>query len=92
MPTVKDVKVFKPSQQQINEAENWPIWGCNKSIFDWDYTQSETCLILEGKVTVKDRPGDDEINFGPGDMVVFPNNLSCVWDVKEPVKKHYKFD
>ncbi len=29
--------------------------------------------------------------FGKGDFVTFPKGLSCVWDIKEPVKKHYNF-
>ena len=25
------------------------------------------------------------------DLVVFPEGLSCVWDIKKNVRKHYKF-
>lgn len=92
MPKVSDIKVFKPDEDQVREAKGWPVWECGVSRFDWDYTQSETCLIIEGEVTVLDRPGDGEVSFGAGDMVVFPHDLSCIWDVKKPVKKYYKFD
>jgi len=90
MPTVKDVKVSRPSAEQIKECKSWPTWQCGPSEFDWAYTQTETCLILEGQVTVTD--GENEVSFGPGDMVVFPVDLECTWQVKEPVRKHYKFD
>jgi hypothetical protein len=26
-----------------------------------------------------------------GDFVRFPKGLSCIWDIEEPVKKHYDF-
>lgn len=92
MPCVKDVIVKKPGDEEAAKCKSWPIWSCEKSVFDWDYTQSETCLILEGAVTVTDRPqGQDSVSFGPGDLVVFPVGLKCIWNVTEAVKKHYNF-
>lgn len=92
MPTVKDVIVRKPTEAEIKQCSNWPIWTCDVSAFDWDYTQKEVCLILEGKVTVKDRGGDGAVSFGPGDIVIFPKDLKCTWQVTEAVKKHYNFE
>jgi hypothetical protein len=89
MPTVKDVIVRKPTQQESETCKNWPIWNCQPSTFDWAYTEKETCLILEGKVTVSD--GKSSVSFGPGDLVIFPCDLECIWQVHEPVKKHYNF-
>jgi uncharacterized protein len=34
---------------------------------------------------------DGKVEFGDGDFVAFPTGLSCVWDIKEPVRKHYNF-
>ena len=31
------------------------------------------------------------VTFGKGDFVTFPKGLSCVWDIKAPVNKHYNF-
>ena len=89
MPTVKDVEVRKPTEQEASHCKNWPIWTRQASTFDWAYTEQETCLLLEGKVTVSD--GKDSVSFGPGDLVVFPQDLECTWQVREPVKKHYNF-
>ncbi len=92
MPTVKDVVVKKPTEEETAACKGWPIWTCEPSKFDWDYTQSETCLVLEGEVTVSDRPeGEESVSFGPGDIVVFPVGLKCIWDVKGAVRKHYNF-
>jgi uncharacterized cupin superfamily protein len=92
MVTVKDIIIKKPSEDEIAQAKTFPIWECGVSEFDWDYTQTETCYILQGQVIVKDRPGDNKVSFSAGDMVIFPNGLSCVWKVKSPVRKHYKFE
>ncbi len=90
MPTVKDVVVKKPSEQEAASCKSWPIWQAEASTFDWEYTQKETCLLLEGKVTVSD--SGSSVDFGAGDMVVFPVNLACTWNNHEPVKKHYDFE
>jgi uncharacterized cupin superfamily protein len=89
MPTVKDVVVKKPSEQESATCQAWPIWTCEPSNFDWVYTEKETCLLIEGKVTVTD--GKDSVSFGPGDLVVFPEGLECNWNVQEAVKKYYNF-
>jgi len=44
------------------------------------------------ELTVTDRPeGEVSVSFGPGDLVVFPVGLKCIWNVKGTVKKHYNF-
>jgi len=89
MPTVKDVIVKKPTEDEAATCRTWPTWGCQASKFDWAYTEKETCLVIEGEVTVTD--ANDSVTFGPGDMVIFPVDLECTWNVKTPVKKHYNF-
>jgi uncharacterized protein len=69
---------------------SWPIWEKEKSRFDWHYDSMEQCYFLKGKVTIETKDGKS-VSFGKGDFVTFPVGLSCVWDVKEPVKKHYNF-
>ena len=86
-----DIIVKKPSQDELDElgVSSWPIWTCETSTFDWHYDQSETCYIIEGEVVVT--AGGREVLFGPGDMVTFPQGLECIWQVKKPVRKHYRF-
>jgi uncharacterized cupin superfamily protein len=71
-------------------ARDWPIWGCEVSRFPWHYEQHETCLLLEGAVTVTPEMGEP-VSFGAGDLVEFPKGLQCTWDVHQPVRKHYRF-
>ena len=59
---------------------DWPIWGCDISTFPWTYDQRETCLILDGQVTVTP-DGGEPVRFGAGDLVVFPKGMTCTWEV-----------
>ena len=89
MPSVKDITIETPSEEEKDTCSSWPVWQCEKSTFDWVYTQTETCLLLAGKVTVSDSEG--AVTFGAGDLVTLPEGLECTWQVSEPVKKHYSF-
>ena len=89
MPTVKDIVVRKPTKEEIKRCKSWPIWTCEPSTFDWSYTEKETCLILECAVTISD--GKESVSFGPGDLVVFPKTLDCVWRVEGAARMHYNF-
>ena len=71
--------------------KQWPIWTCDPSAFPWTYSDKETCLILEGDVTVTP-DGGEGVSFGAGDLVVFPQGMSCTWEVHKAVRKHYRFD
>lgn len=86
------VKVEKPTPEQLKKlgVESWPVWSKEKSRFDWHYDESETCYILAGRVRVTPS-GGKPVEFGVGDLVSFPAGLDCVWDVLEPVRKHYRF-
>ncbi len=68
----------------------WPIWEKEVSCFPWSYDGIEECLFLEGEVTVKTQDGNS-VSFGKGDFVTFPKGLSCTWEIKKPVRKHYNF-
>ena len=83
------IVVRKPTEQEIVEMKKLPTWGCEVSEFDWYYDSEETCLLIEGEVTVS--YGGESVSFGVGDLVTFPEGLSCVWKVSKPVKKHYFF-
>ena len=87
-----DIKVEKIPEEELKKMGvfSWPIWEKEISRFDWHYDQTEMCYILDGEVTVEPR-GAKSVSFGPGDFVTFPEGLSCVWDIKKPVRKHYDF-
>ncbi len=86
------IKVEKLTDDQIKKRgiKSWSIWEKEVSCFDWYYDSTEECLLLEGKVIVETEDGE-KVEFGKGDFVTFQKGLSCVWDIKESVKKHYNF-
>jgi len=71
-------------------VKGWPIWQKEVSVFPWHYDSSETCYLLEGQVIVIPE-GGEPVSFGKGDLVTFPHGLSCTWDIRSAVKKHYNF-
>lgn len=85
------VVVSKPEEEELQRlnVRNWPIWEKEVSEFPWTYEEAETCYLLEGEVTV--RSEGETVSFQKGDLVTFPQGLSCTWEVKKPVKKHYRF-
>lgn len=85
-----NIEVRKPTESEIAEAKNWPIWSKEISIFDWEYNEPETCLIIEGQAEVADKAGN-LVKFEAGDLVIFPAGLKCIWKIISPIKKHYKF-
>jgi len=83
------ILVKKPTEAEKRAMRCQPVWSCGVSEFDWFYDDKETCLLIEGEVTVVYDGGS--ISFGAGDYVVFPEGLACVWKVTKPVRKHYVF-
>ncbi|EFJ47059.1 hypothetical protein VOLCADRAFT_105278 [Volvox carteri f. nagariensis] len=87
------VVVQRQPSENVLEAKGvrrWPTWGCGVSKFPWTYQESETCYILEGKVVVTPN-GGEAVEINAGDMATFPAGMSCIWDVKAPINKHYNF-
>ncbi len=81
-----------PSEVRLQElgVAGWPIWTQEASEFPWTYDEQETCFFLEGEVTVTCDDGDIA-RVGQGDLVTFPEGLSCTWKIGRDVKKHYRF-
>lgn len=83
--------VSKPDEEQLKQLDvrNWPIWEKEVSEFPWTYDETETCYLLEGEVTVT--ADGEATTIKKGDLVTFPQGMSCSWKVTQPVKKHYRF-
>ncbi len=81
-----------PGEERLNDlgVKLWPIWEKDISVFPWHYDSTETCYLLEGEVIVTPQQGE-AVRFGKGDLVTLPQGLSCTWDIRKPVRKHYAF-
>jgi len=90
---VKEIKIeTNPDEKRLNELGvfNWPIWTKEVSEFPWTYDSEETCYFLEGDVEVIP-DGSEPVRMGQGDLVTFPQGVSCIWKVQKVVRKHYQF-
>lgn len=85
-----NIKVRKPSEEEIKMTEAWSTWNKDVSEFSWSYNEKETCLILSGRAEVEGEDGEKSM-FGTGDWVVFPAGLKCTWRIIEPIEKKYRF-
>ena len=85
-----EIKKSKKEDMEKEGVMSWPIWEKEVSRFNWHYDDTEECYLLEGRVVVETEDGEN-VEFGKGDFVTFPKGLSCIWDIKDPVKKHYNF-
>lgn len=91
---MSEIKIeHEPPEQRLEQlgVREWPIWTKEVSTFPWTYDSSETCYLLDGDVLVTP-DGGDAVRVGRGDLVTFPAGMSCTWEIRRPVRKHYKFD
>ena len=81
-----------PSKEHLDGlgVSDWPTWSKEVSEFPWSYDEPETCYILEGQVTVTPEGGEG-VEIGAGDLVTFPQGMSCSWKITQPIRKHYRF-
>ncbi|CDF32763.1 unnamed protein product [Chondrus crispus] len=88
------MKVIKAADENVIAelgCRSWDKWGCEPSTFDWTYSDDEICLVLEGDFTVKPADGSDSMDVQAGDIAFFPKGMSCVWEVRKAVDKHFLF-
>ena len=83
--------IERPGKGKLSSlgVDSWPIWEKEISRFSWSYDEKETCYILEGKAKVKADDGET-VEFGAGDLVIFPGGMDCTWEITAPIRKHYK--
>ena len=79
-----------PEKLEKLGVADWPVWSKEISTFPWTYDCAETCYVLEGEVVVTP-DGGEPVEIHAGDLVIFPTGLSCTWEVRRPIRKHYNF-
>ncbi|HSA32991.1 MAG TPA: cupin domain-containing protein [bacterium] len=88
------VTIEKLSDIEIQKRgiRQWPVWEKEISTFPWFYDSQEQCLFLDGEVVVTDSENGKKYHIRRGDFVTFPAEMSCTWEVRQPIKKHYRFE
>ena len=90
---MKEIKIEKePPAERLEQlgVTGWPVWTKEVSTFPWSYDSPETCYFLEGDVEVTP-DGGEPVRVGRGDLVTFPEGMSCSWEIRKDVKKHFVF-
>jgi uncharacterized cupin superfamily protein len=90
MPAITVDHQPTPARLDSLGVPQWDIWTKEVSTFPWTYDTQEICYFLEGDVLVTPA-GGTPVRMGKGDLVTFPAGLTCTWDVRAPVRKHYRF-
>lgn len=91
MSEIKIERQTNRNQLEVGGVFNWPVWEKEVSTFPWTYDANEICYFLEGNVVVTP-DGGEPVQMGKGDLVTFPVGMSCIWEIRQPVRKHYMFD
>ena len=78
-----------PARLTALGVTRWPTWSKEVSVFPWTFGETEVAYILEGEVTVTPK-GGEAVSFAAGDLVTFPAGMSCTWEVRKALRKHYR--
>jgi len=70
-------------------VDHWPEWEKGISEFPWEYFESETSYILEGRAIVTPE-GGTPVQIAKGHLVTFPSELICWWKIVEPLRKRFR--
>ncbi len=90
MSTIEIEKGVDEGRLDALGVRAWPTWSAEESEFPWRYDDQETCYFLAGDVVVTPEDGDP-VEMGKGDLVTFPQGMSCTWKIRSKVLKHYRF-
>lgn len=76
-------------EMEQRRVKHWPIWEKGESVFPWFYEFEENCYILEGEAVIM-ASGCEPFTIKAGDLVTFPEGLTCRWEITKPLRKHYQ--
>ncbi len=78
-----------PLKLEVLGVEDWDTIERRVSIYSCSYDQTETCYIVDGEAVVITSDGET-VCVSTGDLVVLMAGLSCVWDVRRPLRAHFR--
>jgi uncharacterized cupin superfamily protein len=62
------------------------VWECTPGLFNWNYTQDETVVVISGEVFITDQSGNER-RLAAGDLAFFPAGSRATWRVTERIRK-----
>ena len=55
----------------------------------WKYFEDETSHIIEGRA-IATPEGGAPVESSKGNLVTIPSDITCVWNIIEPIRKRYR--
>ncbi len=77
-----------PAKLDVLAVDVWPLWEKEPATFGWTYAETERCYILAGEAVVTPE-GGTPVLLRRGDLVTFSAGLSCTWEIRQKIRKHY---
>jgi uncharacterized cupin superfamily protein len=65
------------------------FWSCGVGRYEFHFDYDEFVYVVRGALTVTEVGGDARYALGPGDTAHFPQGVTTVWDVTEPLLKYF---
>lgn len=84
------VESISPDEARARGILQWPVSKRRVSRYSWHYDATEVCYLVSGQARIETEDGNVEVESG--DLVTLPAGLDCVWDVREPLAKHYRVE
>jgi len=69
--------------------KTWTVWDKEESEFKWTFNGKETAYVIEGAVKIIPDGQTDFVEFGAGDLITFPDGMTCTWIISKAVHKYY---
>ena len=80
----------RASSRLISQSKNGNsyvmVWECTAGQFNWNYTEDETVVIVDGEVFITVN-ANAERRLGSGETAFFPAGTSCKWRIPDRVRK-----
>jgi uncharacterized cupin superfamily protein len=77
-----------PLVEDEEAARKIGIWECTPGRWPRQQKAAEFAVIVSGRCRFTPA-GGAETEFGPGDVLYFPENTTGIWDVTETIRKVY---
>lgn len=80
-----------PMKLDAMQLDSWPVASKEPGTFQCTYKTKEVCYLLSGEALVTP-DGGEPVTIKARDLVNFAKGLSCTWEVRATVKRHYLVD
>lgn len=78
-----------PEELEKLNYKSWTVWDKEPSEFKWTFNGKETAYVIDGAVKIIPDGQTDFVEFGAGDLITFPDGMTCTWIISKAVHKYY---